>query len=130
MNNIWYDNLKKSYLTPPNYVFSIVWSILYASIFLSFLLYLKNNENDKNNYGLKLFLIQLLLNLSWAPIFFIFKKPLLSLFIIIILWVFIFATMISFYKLNRLSSYLLIPYFIWVSFATYLNFFIVSNNKV
>lgn len=123
----WYESLNKSKLTPPNYVFSIAWSALYIMIFLSFILYLKSNPT---NTGLSLFVIQLILNLSWAPVFFSLKKPFLALIIILIMWIFILLTMINFYKTNKTSCYLLIPYFIWVSFATYLNFFIVINNKV
>jgi|Laugresu1bdmlbsd_1035121.scaffolds.fasta_scaffold15883_2 benzodiazapine receptor len=123
----WYESLNKSKLTPPNYVFSIAWSILYFMIFLSFIFYVKDKPS---NTGLALFTIQLILNLSWAPIFFSLKKPTLALIIIIIMWIFILATIINFYKTNRTSCYLLMPYFIWVSFATYLNFFIVINNKV
>jgi tryptophan-rich sensory protein len=124
----WYDSLQKSNLTPPNYIFSVAWSILYIMIFSSFFIYLFS-KNRTNNIGVILFVIQLIFNLSWAPIFFKLKNPKISLFVIIILWGLILSTLSYFHKVSPLASYLLIPYFIWVVFATYLNFFIVVNNK-
>lgn len=125
----WYDKLNKSKLTPPNHIFSFAWGILYLMIFTSFLIYMKSNK-ENNKTGLNFFMIQLILNLSWAPVFFTLKNPKIALYIIVILLVFIAATIVSFYKVNPISAYLLIPYFIWVLFATYLNFFIVANNKI
>ena len=123
----WYDTLQKSKLTPPNYIFSVAWSLLYIMIFSSFFIYLFS-KNRKDNIGLILFTIQLIFNLSWAPVFFKLKNPKISLVVIIILWVLILLTLSYFHKVSPLASYLLIPYFIWVVFATYLNFFIVVNN--
>ena len=121
----WYYNLKKSSLTPPNYVFPIVWSILYIMIFYSFYLYL---IGENTTTGIILFIIQLVLNLSWSPVFFNQKDPKTALNIVVIMWLFILATIISFNNTNKLASYLLIPYFIWTTLATYLNYYIVSNN--
>lgn len=128
MSNIdksWYNNLAKSKLTPPDFVFPIVWTILYMMIIASFIVYLLGN---KTNIGFIFFGIQMVLNLIWSPVFFRMKNIKLSLMIIILMWAFILITIIVFYQTNPLSSYLLIPYFIWVSLATYLNIFIFIYN--
>ena len=123
----WYKQLNKSKLTPPPIVFSIVWTLLYISIFASLLVYLKHQPQT---LGIVFFVIQLLLNLSWAPIFFRLKNIKLSLVVIILTWIFIVLTMIVFYKTSQWSTYLLIPYILWVSFAIYLNAYIFLNNAL
>jgi benzodiazapine receptor len=121
----WYNKLNKSVLTPPPIVFSIVWTILYLTIIASFVVYLRNKPAL---LGIVFFLIQLGLNLSWTPVFFRLKRINLSLLIIILTWIFILLTMFVFYQTSRLSAYLLIPYVLWVSFAIYLNAYIVNRN--
>lgn len=121
----WYKQLNKSNLTPPPIVFSIVWTLLYVSMFASFLVYLKHQPKP---LGIVFFVLQLLLNLSWAPVFFRLKNINLSLIIIILTWIFILLTMIIFYKTSHLSTYLLVPYVLWVSFAIYLNAYIFFKN--
>lgn len=125
-NKDWYEQLVKSKLTPPNYVFPIVWSILYLMIIASFIIYL---TGTKTTTGIILFCIQTGLNLAWSPVFFKWKNPKLALVIVGLMWLFILFTIISFHSTNPLASYLLIPYLIWVSLATYLNYYIVANNK-
>ena len=122
-----YNKLIKSKLTPPSYIFGIVWPILYLMIFLSFMFYILSS-NKKSIYVIILFIIQIILNLSWSPVFFRFNKIKIAFIIIILLWLSILGLIINFYKINQLASYLLIPYFIWVTFATYLNLFIILNN--
>ena len=121
----WYKSLNKSKLTPPDYVFPIVWTILYLMIITSFVIYLSGN---KTTLGIILFCIQMALNLSWSPVFFKFKKPKIALVIVGLMWISILGTIISFNLTNPLASYLLIPYLVWVSLATYLNYYIVANN--
>jgi len=74
------------------------------------------------------FLAQLSLNFLWSPIFFGLKSPLLGLVVIVIMWTLILATMKKFYPLSKLAFYLLVPYLLWVSFATVLNAAIVVLN--
>ena len=119
----WYKSLKKSPLTPPSYVFGIVWPVLYFLILISFITYIPHSTT----MGFVFFGIQLLLNLSWSPVFFRYKNPQLALGIVSLMWIFILLTILTFYKTSKLSAYLLIPYFIWVSFATYLNWYITST---
>jgi len=122
----WYNELKQSKLNPPNYLFSIVWPILYILISISaFIIFLKTKFNS---FGLFIFIIQLIINLSWSNIFFKQKKIELAL---LMLGLIIFLTFITFYeflKINKISAYLLIPYLCWLCFACYLNMYIVFQN--
>lgn len=127
-NKNWYSSLRKSPLTPPSWTFSFVWPILYFMIFLSFYLFFTSSKKLLS-YGFYYFIIQLLLNLSWTTIFFSYKKICFSFIITILLLFFIILTIREFYKINKLSAYLLIPYLIWVIFASYLNSYICFQNK-
>ena len=116
----WYQNLNKSDLNPPGFVFGIVWPILYLLMAVT--------AYRTYNTIYKIYYIQLFLNSIWSWLFFSFQLPLVALFDILIL---IFINMIIFIKLLRefaLSSILYLPYVLWLLFASYLNLFIVINN--
>ena len=119
-SDLWYLSLNKSELNPPSYVFGIVWPILYVLMMISaYLAY-------KKVYGI--FIIQLVFNAAWSWLFFRFQMPLISLidiYLLIALNLFITTLM---YKENKLAFILFIPYVLWISFASYLNLFIVINN--
>ncbi len=129
----WYPNLIKPKFNPPNWIFSPVWITLFVIMGISlYLIWIqkpkKGEEIRKRKTGLNWFGIQLFLNALWSIIFFGLKNPLLAFIEIIILWLAILMTMISFYKISRPAAYLLIPYFLWVSFASALNFSIFYLN--
>ena len=119
-NDLWYISLNKSDLNPPGYVFGIVWPILYILMMVSaFLSYEK---------VFIVFNIQLVLNAAWSWLFFKFQMPLVSLldiYLLIALNIFILTLM---FKESKLAFLLFIPYVVWISFASYLNLFIVINN--
>ena len=121
-----YNYLVNPPLSPPSYLFPIVWSILYLLIGISYYIYRKNN-ND-NLLTIKLYYIQLILNYLWSIIFFTLKLRTLAVIWIIVLAITIIYLMIRFYKEERTSFYLFIPYILWVLFATYLNIGIVVLN--
>lgn len=122
----WYTTLKKSSLTPPDITFPIVWSILYLMIALALWQLLKKYKQKKiSKAPLIFFGIQMICNFLWSPLFFALQSPLLGLIDIIPLWIFIALTIITSYKGAKEVSLLLIPYFLWVSFAVYLNAVIV-----
>ena len=125
---IWYETLNKPYFTPSDEIFSFVWPILYLTIFISLILFIKEHCFRSKFKGYIFFSLQVLFNIIWSPIFFELKSILGGFLIINFLDIFIFLTIKEFYKVSKLSAYLLIPYFLWVIFATYLNFgFLIIN---
>ena len=126
-NSTWYKSLIKPPLSPPDTVFGPMWSFLYFCIFLSLVLFFIKNESNKK-FGYALFFTQLFLNFLWVVAFFSFKSIVLGFCTIVFLDITVFFTIIEFYKNSKLSAILLFPYFIWILFATYLNFeFLVLN---
>lgn len=118
----WYASLNKPFFSPPNWIFGPVWVILYFLMGVSFYLILKKGwEKKEVKRAGMFFLAQLTLNFLWSPIFFGLKSPLLGLITIAGMWILIIITMKKFYPLSKLAFYLLIPYLLWVSFATVLN---------
>lgn len=126
-NSDWYNSLIKPFLSPPDGVFLPVWTVLYITILISFILYFINpNKNKKSGYIF--FFVQLVLNLSWSFVFFKFKSISGGLIIIFLMGVFIFLTIKKFYSVSKISGLILIPYFLWVLFAAYLNLgFLILN---
>lgn len=127
MNN-WYKNLNRAPWSPPDYVFGIVWSILYVLITISFILVWKNKNCFPYCSALTSFLIQLVLNLSWTTIFFYYKLPKLALLDIILIIYFTLFSFKNFSKVSTLAAYLLIPYIFWLFIALSLNGYIVLYN--
>ena len=116
----WYLLLDKSVLNPPSYVFGIVWPILYILMMVSAFLAHKKIFS--------IFIIQLFFNASWSWLFFRFQMPLIALldiYLLIAINIYILNLM---YKESKLAFFIFIPYVAWISFASYLNLFIVINN--
>lgn len=130
INQLWYEALLKPLYTPPNWVFQPAWIVLYITILLSFVLFLFSNNKDSKTEGLFYFILQLVFNILWTPSFFYLKNPPLALLIIIILDIFVIYTIKEFYKISKVAGLLLIPYFLWLIFATYLNLGIVYLNPL
>lgn len=107
-------------LSPPQWLFPVVWTLLYILMGISsYLVYEKDKTEAKQ--PLAVYVIQLVLNLMW-PIFFFMQRAYLFSFIwLILLWAFVLAMIISFYKVSKTAGFLQIPYLIWLSFAGYLN---------
>lgn len=123
----WYTTLNKPFFSPPNFVFGPVWTILYILMGISLYLLWTSKKKGKDK-AIKLFLVQLVLNLFWSIIFFGLHNPQLALAEIIALWIFIFLTIRQSYPVSKTSAYLLYPYIAWVSFALVLNLFIAVLN--
>ena len=116
----WYLTLNKSQLNPPSYIFGLVWPILYILMMVSaFLTYRK---------VFSVFLIQLIFNAAWSWLFFRFQMPLVALFDIYILIIINIYLLYLMYTESKIGFLLFIPYVLWISFASYLNLFIVINN--
>jgi len=126
----WYSTLVKPSFQPPNWLFGPVWTILYILMGISaFLIWESGAPKKVKNTAIIIFLVQLGLNALWSPIFFTLHMLLLALVEIIILWIAILITMIKFYRISKPASILLVPYFLWVSFASFLSFHIWLLNK-
>lgn len=126
----WYAVLNKPSLNPPNWVFGPVWTVLYTLMGISLFIVWKKREQGFNIVSaLYIFFTQLILNAAWSIVFFGVKSISGALILIIILWFTILLTIIKFSNISKPSSYLLIPYILWVSFAAYLNYSIYSLNK-
>jgi tryptophan-rich sensory protein len=121
----WYAELTKPSFNPPNWIFGPVWTTLYILIGISLYLAIKNKVNLRAKL---VFTAQLLLNTVWTILFFGFEKIGLALIEIIMLWAFILWNIILFYKKSKAAAYLLIPYLLWVSFATILTLAIYILN--
>ena len=126
----WYNTLSKPFFTPPAWLFGPAWTFLYVLMAVSaFLVWRKRIIKKKVKEALKVFVIQLVLNLAWSPIFFGLHDIFLALLLILVLWYLILLTIREFYKIDKIASYLLWPYLAWVSFATILNFSVWYLNK-
>jgi len=116
-----YNALIKPAFSPPNWIFGPVWTILYLSIGVSFYLFTDSKSKLSKTYGNSLFYSQLILNFIWSLLFFNLHSPLFALIDISLLIVAIIFNIYYFYKINKTSGLILIPYLIWVIFAMYLN---------
>ncbi|MBN2620612.1 tryptophan-rich sensory protein [candidate division WOR-3 bacterium] len=126
----WYAQIQKPAIAPPNWLFGPVWTFLFLLMGIAFaLIWHKYGTIQGAGVALIIFLVQLLFNILWSAAFFGLRSPLLGLIDIIILLVLIFITINYFHRVSFLGAYLLIPYAIWVSFATILNISILILNR-
>lgn len=119
--NLWYLTLQKPPFTPPSSYFPIAWTILYIMMGISFFTIIMQPATKQKYVAVNLFLVQLILNLLWSYIFFELQSIIYALVDVILLLIFLIATIIYFFKLSKFAGYLLIPYLLQVIFATYLN---------
>jgi len=114
--SVWYAGLAKPALNPPGWVFGPVWILLYFLMGVSVYLIWQKEESTA------LFWIHLFFNALWSIIFFGLRSPAWALIDLLILWILVIVLIAKFWKISRPAAYLLIPYFLWVSFAGYLNY--------
>lgn len=118
-----YAQLNQPPLSPPGWVFPVVWTILYLLMgYASYLVLVSGKDTMQIRKALILYGAQLAANFLWPIVFFGLQWRLVAFFIIIALWVLIYLTMRAFSKIDEQAEDLLMPYIIWVSFAAYLNF--------
>ncbi|XP_034943494.1 translocator protein [Chelonus insularis] len=126
----WYKFLKKPSWTPPNWAFGPVWTGLYCSMgYASYLVYQESGGFEKAVVPFTIYGTNLALNWLWTPIFFGAHNIKLALYEIILLWSSTAALSVSFYQVNKLAGYLILPYLAWTSLATALNYAIYRDNK-
>jgi len=118
----WYNSIKPA-LTPPSIVFPIVWNILFFLIALSlyFCWISSKNNKEKSAVGI-VFGVNFILNILWSVLYFAMKNPRLAFFEIILLLISIASMLLLSWKISKKSFWLLMPYFVWVCFASVLNF--------
>ncbi len=126
--NSWYIFLEKPFFNPPNWVFWLVWTVLYIMIWLSFFLVWKSWFWKNIKKIIWIYSVQLFFNFTWSFAFFYFQNPFFGLINIILLLFLIIYNIYLFYQIDKKSAYLLIPYLLWVSFATLLNLSILILN--
>ena len=118
----WYATLKKPFFTPPNWIFSPVWFSLFVLMGISLFFVWRKPGHPRFKPALLFFFVQLILNILWSAAFFGLRAPLLGLVDIVLLWIAILFTILNFLKVTKFAGVLLIPYLLWVTFATLLNF--------
>lgn len=115
-----YMQMYKPPLSPPGFIFPIVWTILFILMGIAaYLIYISPSEDKKT--ALTVYLIQLAANVLWSVIFFRFDAYLLAFAWLVFLWYLIFVTIKQFYPISKIAAYLMLPYLAWVTFAGYLN---------
>ena len=118
----YYNSLILPDFAPPSWLFPVAWGIIYTLMIISAVIiekYVLNGMYKKDAIGF--YWTQLIINVIWPWLFFVFKLNFISFIWIIILFLFVFLTFKKFYKLNKLSGLLLIPYMIWLIYAAYIN---------
>lgn len=125
----WYAQLNKPSFNPPNWIFGPVWSTLYLLMAVAAWLVWRRAGWSTARVALGLFCFQLMLNTVWSILFFGLESPATSAVDVVLLWVTILATIIGFWRYDRVAACLLVPYLAWVGFASVLNFTIVAMNS-
>jgi tryptophan-rich sensory protein len=125
----WYEQLRKPAWRPPNWVFPPAWAFLYLTIAVSGWLVWLTAGLAGAVLPLAIYLVQLVLNAAWTPIFFGLHRPDLAFIEIVVLWLSIVATMAAFHPVNAAAAWLLLPYLLWVTFAAALNFTVWRLNR-
>ena len=126
-NFINYNSLNQPPLSPPGFIFPIVWTILYALMGISYGILESNSLVDSSINSI--YYAQLFVNALWSFFFFVFEWRLFSFFWIILLAVLVFIMIKEFYAKNKLAGLLQIPYLLWILFAAYLNFGVYLLNR-
>lgn len=123
----WYVTLNKPWFTPPNWLFGPMWITLYTLMGLA-TFWISEKKTKQSKSAVKFFLVHLLVNALWSPVFFGLKQVFLALVIIAIMWVMIVLLIGKYGKIDKKAGLALVPYLMWVSVATALNVAILVLN--
>lgn len=119
----WYANLLKPSLTPPNWAVGPIWSTLYVLIGIAlFLIWREGLERKDVKVAIIIFAVQLAINVIWSLVFFGGHNLFGGLILVIMLWISILINIIVFYRISKTAGLILIPYLIWITIASYLNY--------
>ena len=114
-------SVMKPALTPPGWLFGVVWSILYALMGIGAAKIWMSSESTAKNRGLNLYVAQLIVNFFWSLIFFNAQAFGFAFVWLLLLWVLVLLMIVHFYKVDKKAAVLQIPYLLWLTFAAYLN---------
>ena len=124
----WYSQIQKPSWTPPAWLFGPVWSALYLMMAVAVWWVWRQGGWGAQRGALTLFLVQLVLNAAWSWLFFGLRSPSLGMIGIVLLWIAILLTVLAFFRVSPLAGWLMVPSFLWVSYASALNFTIWRLN--
>jgi len=125
----WYSALSKPSWAPPNWLFGPVWTTLYILMGIALFLVWREGLNRRDvRFALLIFAVQLILNLLWSIVFFTYHSLFGSFIVIMLLWIAILANIIAFSIISKAAGLLLVPYIVWVSIASYLNYSVYILN--
>jgi translocator protein len=127
-DNRWFNALSKPEIVPPGWVFGVVWTALYVMMGIAVSMILHARGANGRGKALALFGGQLALNLMWTPLFFAAHKVTGSLILIVVILAAAIATTFAFASIRKAAAWLLVPYMVWLSFATILTFQINRMN--
>jgi tryptophan-rich sensory protein len=125
----WYTTLNKPSFNPPNWIFGPVWTLLYVLMGIAaYRVWLKRKTAEWFHWAVVIYIVQLIFNLMWSFIFFYLHQIGFALIEIVLLLLLIIINAFIFYRFDKLAAWLLLPYFLWVSFATCLTYAIFVLN--
>lgn len=116
-----FATLNKPPLSPPGWLFPVVWTVLYALMGFSLFIITGTPPSDDRRNAITLFAVQLFFNFMWSIFFFNLSLYFFSFIWLVALWALVILMILSFKKLSPLAAYLNVPYLIWITFAGYLN---------
>lgn len=124
-----FEQMNKPPLAPPGWVFPVVWTVLFVLMGLaSYLVYTSGAKQAEVERALQVYGLQLVVNFFWSILFFNLSLCFAAFVWLVLLWVLVLITTVRFHEISKLAGYLLIPYFLWVTFAGYLNLSICLLN--
>ena len=125
----WYSSLSKPWWSPPNWLFGPIWTTLYLLMGVAlFLVWREGLHRQDVRFAILIFSVQLAINLLWSVVFFSFHALFGSFILVMLLWLAILANIIAFLIISKWAGLLLVPYIIWVSIASYLNYSVYLLN--
>jgi len=122
----WYSQLVKPNLNPPDWIFAPVWTTLYLMMTLAIWFFWHSKNKDINT--IYIYFIHIVFNTTWSIVFFALHQIFLALIVLLILICLIIILILRFKRVNIVSSYLMIPYLLWTTFALFLNFNLLILN--
>lgn len=128
-DKVWYESLIKPKFQPPAWVFGPVWTVLYVLMFVSLAFIIKAKFNWQSIIAYLLFILQLVVNLSWTPVFFKEHNLRKAFLLCALLTLLVFLTVLIFFHISKIAGLLMVPYLLWSLFASLLSFEILELNE-